>query len=297
MGKADRLRQQSAREKIAAQQATARREARRRQWLMTGGAVGAVLVIVIALVAFNVLHQQKAAAAKSNTAVASQLTSVPASTLDSVGKGTAGSLIPISNAPALTSNGKPEMLYVGGEYCPFCAAERWAMAIALSRFGTLSNLNFIHSSPTDGNVATLTFYKSSYTSKYLSFVPVEWYGESPDSSSPTGYHTLQVPDSTEQGIFNKYNAPPYVVLKNKGAFPFVDFGNKFLISGSQYGPTDLGTMTWSQIAKAVQDPSSKVAKDIDGSANTITAAICQMTGNQPASVCSSAAAKAGAGAL
>ena len=42
---------------------------------------------------------------------------------------------------ALTSNGKPEILYIGAEFCPYCAAERWAIAVALSRFGTLSPLH------------------------------------------------------------------------------------------------------------------------------------------------------------
>ena len=37
---------------------------------------------------------------------------------------------------ALTEAGLPEMLYMGAEYCPFCAAERWAMVMALSKFGT-----------------------------------------------------------------------------------------------------------------------------------------------------------------
>ena len=297
MGKADRNRRQSAREKIAAQQAAARASARRRQWLLTGGSIGVVLVIVVALVAYNVLHHTKAAAAQSNAAVVTQLSSVPAGTLDSVGRGSASPMYTVSNAPALTLNGKPEMLYVGGTYCPFCAAERWAMTVALDRFGSFSGLQFIHSSPTDGNVATLSFAKASYTSKYVSFNPVEWYGETPDSSSPTGYATLDVPSQAEQAIFDKYNAPPYVPSGNKGAFPFVDFGNKFLISGAQYAPTDLGTMTWSQIAAAVRNPSSKVAQDIDSAANSITAAICKMTNHQPGSVCSSAAAKAGAGAL
>ena len=45
----------------------------------------------------------------------------------------------ITGAP-LTSGGKPEMLYIGAEYCPYCAAERWAMIVALSRFGTFSGL-------------------------------------------------------------------------------------------------------------------------------------------------------------
>ena len=45
--------------------------------------------------------------------------------------------------------GKPEILYIGAEYCPYCATERWPLAVALSRFGTFTGLRGIHSSATD----------------------------------------------------------------------------------------------------------------------------------------------------
>ena len=61
------------------------------------------------------------------------------------------------------------VVYVGGEYCPYCAAERWAMVMWLSRFGTFTNLHEIQSSSNDidANTNTFTFYKSSYTSQYI----------------------------------------------------------------------------------------------------------------------------------
>ena len=37
----------------------------------------------------------------------------------------------------------------------------------------------------------------------------------------------------------------------------------------------------------MKNPNSHVAKAIDGTANYMTAAICKMTGNQPASACTS----------
>ena len=56
----------------------------------------------------------------------------------------------LSNQPPMTLDGKsPAMLYYGAEYCPYCAAERWAMTAALSRFGTWSNLKITASSHTD----------------------------------------------------------------------------------------------------------------------------------------------------
>ena len=56
------------------------------------------------------------------------------------------------------------MLYYGAEYCPYCAAERWAIAAALSRFGTWSNLKITASSHTDVYAETHTF---SYYGRHL----------------------------------------------------------------------------------------------------------------------------------
>ncbi len=219
MGKAQRNRQQNAREKIAAQQAAARRAEVRRRMLLTGGSVVAVLVIVVAFVVIKAFTGT--ASAGSNTATASagvvtDLTSVPASTLKTVGKGSALSynpkpIIPITG-PALTENGKPEVLYMGAEYCPFCATERWAMAQALSRFGTFSGLKFIHSDPSDvyPSTPTLTFYKSNYTSKYVAFTPVE---ETTVNKQP-----LQTPTSAQQALAAKYDVPPHIPVERRARY-------------------------------------------------------------------------------
>ena len=60
-----------------------------------------------------------------------------------------------------------------------------------------------------------------------------------------------------------------------------------MIAGASYNPQLLAGKTWAQIATALKDPSSQIAKAVDGTANYITAAICEMTGNQPASACTS----------
>jgi hypothetical protein len=298
MGTADGNRRQTAKERIAAQQATARRAERRRQAWMVGGSILAVLAIVAAFISYSALHKSgpaAAASAQSAAAIESEITTVPASTLNAVGQGKADALVPVPGAPALTVQGKPAVVYLGAEYCPYCAAERWAMTVALSRFGTFSGLHFIHSSSTDiyPSTPTLTFYKSSYTSKYLSFEPVEWYSGTPDSSSPTGYAVLQSPDSAQLGLMTRYETPPYVPATEKGTFPYVDIGNKYLVVGAQYVPSALHGLSWGQVAAAIRNPSSAVAQGIDGAANIMTAAICKVTNNQPAAVCSSAAARSG----
>ena len=77
------------------------------------------------------------------------------------------------------------MLYEGAEYCPFCAAERWAMVMALSKFGTFWGLKLTNSSVSDfaPDTATFSFYGSTYTSKYLAFKPVELATNEPAASS------------------------------------------------------------------------------------------------------------------
>ena len=166
MGKAERIRQMNAREKIAAQKAAAQRAEARRRMFIAGGSVLGVLVIVIALIAFKALSNTPAAASgpASSSAAASvtkQITTVPAATLDAVSKGSSVSpLIATKGQPALASGGKPEVVFMGEESCPYCAAERWALVVALSRFGSFSNLRLIHSSSTDvyPNTPTLSFY-------------------------------------------------------------------------------------------------------------------------------------------
>ena len=98
------------------------------------------------------------------------------------------------------------MVYIGGEFCPFCAAERWALTAALSRFGTFTGLGLIHSSPTDvyPSTPTLSFYKSGYTSKYVTFTPVEWFGEAADASTPFGHAYLQQLTAQQAALFARY---------------------------------------------------------------------------------------------
>jgi thiol-disulfide isomerase/thioredoxin len=227
--------------------------------------------------------------------VVTKVTSVPASTLDKIGDGggqVTGKPQAVKGGTSLTANGKPEMLYMGAEYCPYCAAERWAMIVALSRFGTFSGLATVHSAAANGagqaepfpNTPTFTFANATYTSKYLTFSSVEEQTNIPDSATG-GYTQLQKPTAAQQALIAKYDVPPYVPSGASGSIPFVDFGNKYLIAGASYSPQVLAGLSWATIAADLSNPSSPVAKAVDGTANYITAALCKLTGNQPASAC------------
>ena len=296
MGKATRIRQQNAREKIAAQRAAEKRAEQRRRLFITGGAVLGVIVIVVAFILVKSMSSPtttptSTARAPLPASVANQVTNVPASALATVGKGSVLQFNPVPitkvTGPALTSNGKPEMLYIGAEYCPYCAATRWSMAVALSRFGTLSKpLHGIHSSSSDvyPDTATLTFYKTGYNSKYLAFTPVE--------NENINRSLLQPTTAQQNQVWARYEPDP-----TQRGYPFISFGNKYVLKTPIYNPAVLKGLTWSQIAADLHNPSSPVAQGVLGGANYITAAICKMTNNQPASVCAAPSITAVAGGL
>jgi uncharacterized protein DUF929 len=287
------------RERIAAQRAATRRAQARNRLFLAGGAIVVVIVIVVVLLVFrgNSPSPAKSAgpanpAGSALTQLIMQTTTVPQATLDKVGGGQVTAKPTPITGPPLTSGGRPEMLYVGAEYCPYCAAERWAMIVALSRFGTFSGLATTHSAAKNGagnaepfpNTPTWTFAHASYTSKFLAFTPVEELTNIPDTKTG-GYTPLQTPTSAEQALVSKYDAPPNVPAQDAGAIPFVDFGNKFLTVGASYDPGVLRGLTWNQIANDLRDPASPVAKGVLGTANYMTAAICGLTSDQPAAVC------------
>jgi len=320
MGKASRTKQApDRRARVAAQREAARRAEQRKRIYLAGGSILAVVIVVVAFVLVKANSNSGKAASASNgptgaalTSLTKNVTGVPQATLDKVGAGSISKsvLIPSSqisaasssgsaymatvNGTPLTLNGKPEVLYVGAEYCPYCGAQRWPMVVALSRFGTFTGLTTIHSSSTDAfpNTPSWTFYGSKYTSNYISFVSVEEttnerQGNSSNTSVP--YVTLQAPTSAEEALVNQYD-PGDPAAGTGGAIPFIDIGNKYVEVGnlSPFGPQDLQHKSWAQVAAAMSQPTSTIAKDADGAANYMTAGICVLTHNQPSTACTPA---------
>jgi hypothetical protein len=167
------------------------------------------------------------------------------------------------------------------------------MVIALSRFGTFSQLYQITSSATDTPPSLSTFsfypklYKSPlYTSQYIDFVPVEAYTNVQNNDGT--YPTLQTLTADQKKLFGTYDAPPYIDAASAGSIPFIDIANKYIAIGLPPGfsPQDIAGKQWSDIANSLADTSSTISQHILGSANYLTAGICMATGQQPASVCS-----------
>ena len=291
---------ESARARAAEMRAAQARAERRRNILLATGAIGVVIVIVAGLVLAKLTGGggTTTATAKSTTlpsAVLHDVTAVSTATSDKVGAAGVTSVPTSIKAPALTANGKPQVLYVGAEYCPFCAAERWSMVVALSRFGTWSGLGATASSAKDvfPSTPTLSFHGAKLTSDVLTFSGVET-----QSNKQVGgqYAPLDKLSAADQRTFDTYNKPPFIA-NSTGGIPFIDIGGQYVSSGASFSPDLLKGKTRAQIATAIGDPSSTIGKAVVGNANVLTAAICKVTGNQPSNVCTSAGVKAGAAAL
>ncbi len=273
--------------------------------LFTWIAVGLVVVVVAALVIVKVISGSPTttttgAFQATDATTVSQLTTIPTSVFNTVG--ISSPVAPVSppiqlkGQPLLTGTNAsgakvPKILYVGAEYCPFCAAQRWSTIIALSRFGTWTGLGNTTSSSIDvyANTPTFTFVKATYKSKYLVFSGVE---ELNNVYNPTtkSYGALQRPTAAEQAIFSKYDTSKYITTMtpaDNGSIPFESLANQFVQSGASYTPATLAGLSRSQIAAGLADATSPVTAAIITSANYETAALCNLTKQKPGNVCTS----------
>jgi hypothetical protein len=291
----------AAQEKIAGMRAAQVRNEKQRRIVIAASAVGVIVLLVAALVVAKLASTGAAAkTAVGSTSASATLTSalsqVPAAVLNAVGTGTANNPPTAITAPALKQGGKPRVLYIGAEYCPYCAAQRWAVAQALSRFGTWSGLGQTTSSASDidPNTATLSFHGATLTSQYVSFTGVE---TTTNQLAGSNYQPLDTPTAADAALLQTYDAPPYLPSGTAGSIPFLDIGGAYISSGASYDPQLLAGKTHQQIANALKSPADPMAQAIDGAANAITAAICKTTNNQPAAVCAAPAVTAAASTL
>jgi hypothetical protein len=263
--------------------------ARRRQRIIIAtSAVSAVLLVVVVLVVVKLAGgtPKSSATTVASADVIASVTSVPAATLDTIGKGGGKALqsVPakVTGNAVLKADGKPLVLFVGGEFCPYCAAERWAVVEALSRFGTFSGLGQTRSSASDvfPNTPTLSFHGSTYTSDYITFQGVEQYT---NQRSGNFYTPLDTLTAQQQQLFHDIG---------KDSYPFMDFAGQATVTSASIDPSIFAGKTQAQVAAAMKDPTTDIAKAVGGVANAFTAIICGLTGNQPAAVCTTPAATA-----
>jgi hypothetical protein len=216
---------------------------------------------------------------------------VPSSTLNTVGAGDVAGPFYFPVSPLhrpLVSHGKPELIALDFAWCPHCAANNWSLAIALSRFGTITGLRVINSGhfycklaknpclltsfPCDPYTNGISFFGARYTSRYLSLTTVV--------NQDVNGHNLQRITRRVLKALNPFDP-------RAGGAPAINVGGRWGFLNSGYDPSALAHETWSQIAGSLANPLSPIARRIDGLANLFTAAICKVTKDRPAGVCTS----------
>lgn len=187
------------------------------------------------------------------------------------------------NASPVTKDGKPYVLYVGAEYCPFCAAERWALTLALTKFGSFEGLKASYSGSSDvfPDTATVSYYGSTYTSDVLAFRGLELRTNELRNGEYTPLEKLEGQDLT---LFSTFNAPPYVDGQG-GSIPWVSLGGTFIHSGSSFSPEPLAGKSQAEIAAMIADARSPIGAQIRSAAANYVKVLCGLTKGAPAATC------------
>ncbi|HTZ09953.1 MAG TPA: DUF929 family protein [Acidimicrobiales bacterium] len=269
--------------------------------LVTGAFVVLILVLVVLLVVVKVTRGtttvQPPAVTPAPETVVKAVTSVPAADFDAVGAPEAGQPeeTTLAGQPPLATGGLPTVVFVGAEFCPYCAAERWAVVAALGRFGTFRHLGATASSGDDvfPDTPTFTFEGTAYRSRYVAFEAVERYKDAPSTTDPPGFPPLHGLDAGEVDLLRRYDGSSG---QQAAVLPFVDVDDKLVVSGAGIGfsPALFQGLSMVQVADDLSQPSSAVAQAVLGAANRLSAAVCAATGGTPASVCESSGVEAGA---
>jgi thiol-disulfide isomerase/thioredoxin len=182
-----------------------------------------------------------------------------------------------STEPLLDA-GKPLVFFMGTEWCPFCASERWALVAATSRFGEWSGLGELHSRNGEDYFQALPTYDltgATFTSEYIGVRHKELDTVDGDPLEKLG--------SLERGLVDEND--------QWGGIPFLFAGGP----GGRYtvelpfSPGLLQGQTFAELRREVAaEAPTPAAEAIGGQADAITALICKLDGRQPASVCAKA---------
>jgi hypothetical protein len=266
-----------------------RTRARHRRHLVGSGASVAVIVAVVALVVTLVPSPMPGPPSVALASFIQKGVSVPDSVLQSVGLPSTVNRPPSRLSgyqPPLGDGHKVAVVYVGAEYCPYCALERWALIVALSRFGSFNHLGQIVTSSTtdvDPGLKSWSFLGSAFVGHSVSFHPAEIYSSIPThQANAYGYEPLQHLTPLQKAAFDTYDNQAH----DGGALPFIDIGNRYILVGASADPGVLQGLSLDQIAADLSQRSSPVAQAVDSAANYLIAALCAVTDSPRPAICS-----------
>jgi len=264
------------------------------------GAVAIILVGVVALVVYALTGPSDSLGvvrrATASDSMVAEVTRLPVSVFDTIGVDapTTPLVAPsvLEGQPPLNAKGKPEVLFIGAEFCPFCGAQRWPLIVALSRFGHFATLTNMQSAQLSvfPNIQTFSFVGTTYASRYVSLTGVELYSDAVNAQGAFSRIATLTPG--QSAVLTRYGTG-----SGSGSYPFVVIDNTMVTSTSGFSPSVIVGQSQAAIAGALDQTAEPSTQAIVASANFLTAGICRATGGQPASVCTSRGVRSAAQAL
>jgi hypothetical protein len=171
-----------------------------------------------------------------------------------------GKFVEVSEEP-ITRNGKLFVFFMGAEYCPFSAAERWSIVRGLQKFGQWDGLKQTMSAARDEpflNLPTYDFTGATYSSSQIEFVAREL--------KDREFKPLQKLQKTEERLVRKFNP--------KKEIPFLLVGGRFMQLGAGFTPKIFIGHTFRQTETELKKAESEIRKTIDAEGNIIAALLC-----------------------
>ena len=267
-------------------------------WLATLG----VISLIATLIVVKVVHSEPSGGLDPVTqvsdAVATNLATVPESAF-AAAKATPVPMVDVLHprrGPILTGispNGArlPLVVFVGTESSMSSAAERWALIVALSRFGRFTKLGAVTSSATawPPSLESFTFRGARYRSAYLAFAGYELSAEHPDDlgNYPTAVtlpqdiaNLVRTNDTTASDLAS---APSGVSAEP--AYPFVDLGGRSVLVGTQVPPSALIGISRFDLSNILAGPPRFKSLSVLTAANELVVQLCGLTHGKPVKVC------------
>jgi hypothetical protein len=205
-----------------------------------------------------------------------------------------------ARVPMLIVNGKPSVIFLGATSCLFCGENRWAVDLALGRFGSFSQLFKGYSSFGDADLPTLlwspTDYYSNgavdfgnyYSSKYITFLSIDYASNlTKGFTLPSFSYFLQQASAAKSTVYlaalnlieklNSFQGTPYSIWGNllAAGADGVDLGNTTPTSP----PLPLTYMTHSQVLNLLAKPNSQFAWREYAAADLYIAMTCASLNN------------------
>jgi len=218
----------------------------------------------------------------------------------------------VSAAPLEVVNGKPSVIYLGAISCVYCGENRWAMALALSQFGSFQHLFKGYSALGDADVPTiywapahynLTSYNSTqsvvlgnfYTSKYINFVSMDGQSQITGGFVPPDLTTIRQDATATMNPAYEDAASTIIKLNNYAGTPYTIWG-KFSVPGadaSNFGDASsnstttlpMASLTHDQVLGLLANPHTPFGWNEYAAADFYISLICASM-SSPAPVCS-----------